>query len=532
MGPLLAFVRRHPRLLCGLGLLLAFIALRLAFIDADPPRYLPSGYHAIELFAEPPAKSHEARNYALFGAFHTNPVDNYQFWRAQSPAWVYPLAGFYSAFGVGYAELRTFATLSSALGLVGLLFVARRRLSAVGTGALGLFVVCDYIGLHYGRVGLLEPALNSLLVWVALTLLLARRHVLWLVPMTWVFALALLTKQTSLYLAPLVLAFGLPAWLRAARAGPRKRLYQGLVLGHALALGGVLVAYALTDEYLRTVLWNFGHVVHGEDGATTLDAEGLDVVGFASRFGDLTKSWRFISTYPVTGTLAVLEAGRLLRRVMKRRAIAPWQKLALAWFASAALTLFATMLTDVRFYVLLAPPVTLLAASAVESLFRADFVRQRRSGPALALAATLGVFFLHNGFNYGRWITERSYETRDIARDVEATVGAEKAVFIGLWSAPVVLGTPYLHYYVKNDFNASRASLQALGVTHLLLKDNYDYTRTILEREYPELLPTLTPTRSYVLRSKNLTLYALDRPLGEPEPKRRILPLFRKGLLP
>ena len=231
----------------------------------------------------------------------------------------------------------------------------------VGTGALGLFVVCDYIGLHYGRVGLLEPALNALLVWVAFTLLLARRHVLWLIPMTWVFALALLTKQTGLYVAPLVLTFGIPAWLRAARAGSRKRLYQGLVLAHALALGGALVAYALSDAYLRTVLWNFGHVVHGEDGATALDAEGLDVGSIAARFGDLTKLWRFISTYPLTGILATCESARLLRRALKRRAIAPWQKLALVWLGCAALTLFFTKLTDVRFYVLLAPPVTLLA---------------------------------------------------------------------------------------------------------------------------------------------------------------------------
>lgn len=512
--------------------MLAFVALRLAFIEADPPRYLPSGYHAIELFAEPPAKSHEARNHALFGAFHTNPVDNYQFWRAQSPAWVYPLAAFYGTFGVGYAQLRTFATLTSALGLVGLLLLARRRLSAVGTGALGVFVACDYIGLHYGRVGLLEPALNSLLVWVALTLLLARRHVLWLVPTTWAFTLALLTKQTGLYVAPLVLAFGFPAWRRAARAGARRRLYQGLVLGHALALGAALVAYALTDEYLRTVLWNFGHVVHGEDGATALDAEGLDVGGILARFGDLTKTWRFVSTYPLTGVLAVFEAARLLGRARKKRSIAPWQRLALGWFACAALTLFFTKLTEVRFYVLLAPPITLLAASAVESLWRARLVRAKAHGPRLALAATVGVFLLHNGGNYGRWLTERTYETRDIARDVETTVGAEKAVFIGLWSAPVVLGTPYLHYYVKNDFNASRPSLEALGVTHLLLKDNYDYTRTILERELPELLPSLTPTRSYVLRTKNVNLYVLDRPLGAPEPKRRILPLFRKGLVP
>lgn len=535
MGSLLALVRRHPRWLFGLGVLFLFVGLRVAFIDADPPWSLPNGYAATELFVEPPAKSHEARNYALFGAFKTNPVDNYQFWRAQSPAWVYPLAGVYSVFGVRYATLRTFATATSALGLVGLLLLVRRRLSGVGQAALGAFVACDYIGLHYGRVGLLEPALDSVLVFVVLGLLLARRHVLWLVPVQWAFALALLTKQTGLYMGPLVLAFGVPLWLRAPRAGSKKRWMQGVVLGHALVLGGALVAYALTDEYLRTVFWNIGHVVHGEDGATSLDAENLAATTFASNFINVTKLWRFISTYPIAGVLATFEAGRLAHRLWKKRSVAPWQKLALAWLGSAALTLLATKLTDVRFYVLLAPPVALLAASAVESLVRSPFVRAKRHGKKLAIAATVGAFLAHNGFVYVMWTIERTYQTRDAARDLEARVGDEKAVIVGLWAAPVVLGTPYLHYYVKNDFNATRASLDALGITHLLLRDTYDYARTILEREYPGELAAMTPTTTYVIRDRNLSLFTLAAPLGAPPPKPllfRKLPILRAPIVP
>src|ERR1035437_3511526 len=96
-------ISRHPRrarLALLVALLTLFVGLRLAFLTADPPLFLPNGLIANELFVEPPAKAHEARNLALFGAWQTSPVDNYQFWRVQSPVWVYPLAAWFRAFGV------------------------------------------------------------------------------------------------------------------------------------------------------------------------------------------------------------------------------------------------------------------------------------------------------------------------------------------------------------------------------------------------------------------------------------------------
>ena len=80
---------RSLRLLVALTLL--FIGLRCWMLTADAPLSV-LGRDARELFAEPAAKSHEARNWAVFGAFKVSPVDDYQFWRAQSPATSEPAA--------------------------------------------------------------------------------------------------------------------------------------------------------------------------------------------------------------------------------------------------------------------------------------------------------------------------------------------------------------------------------------------------------------------------------------------------------
>ncbi len=509
------------RVVLGVLFVALFIAARLAFIHADPPRTLPSGYYASELFAEPPAKSHEARNFALFGAWQTNPVDNYQFWRAQSPAWVYPLAYFYRLFGVSYGSLRAFSTLSSAITIAALLALLRRCTTLVAYVAFGLFVAASYVGLHYERVGLLEPAVGSIIALVALCLLFARKNVLWLLPAQWAFALAILTKQTGAFALPMMLLFGIPALLRGARAGERKRLYQALIVGHALLLAGALLAYASTDAYMRTIAWNFGHVVHGEDGATSIDAAGVDASEVAATLGDGIKLWRFFSTYPIVGSFATLESVRLLLRLAKRRYVAPWRKIALVWLISGAVTLLATKLTDVRFYMLVGPPVALLGASFVETLVRSRIVREKGYRKLLAVGATVGFFVGQNLFLYVAWTFERTYEIDEVAGRLRAIVGDRPAVIIGLWSAPIVLSTPYDHFYVKNDFNASADALRALGPTHFLLKEKGDYTRTILEREFPGYLATLTPVERYEVRSKPLALYVLPAPIGEKPPKPR-----------
>src|SRR5689334_1556542 len=76
-----------------LGLCLLYVVARLVWLEADPPLFLPAGQPGRDIVVEPIAKATEARSYALFGRWSANAADNYQFWRLQAPAWVYPLAG-------------------------------------------------------------------------------------------------------------------------------------------------------------------------------------------------------------------------------------------------------------------------------------------------------------------------------------------------------------------------------------------------------------------------------------------------------
>src|SRR5262245_34251370 len=127
--------RRELLLMAALTVL--FLALHCVLLTADAPLDI-LGREARELYAEPPAKSHEARNWAMFGAFQLSPVDDYQFWRAQSPAWVYPLALFFRVFGTDYPQPRIFSMLYAALGFVLMLAIARRFARPEVWGVIGL----------------------------------------------------------------------------------------------------------------------------------------------------------------------------------------------------------------------------------------------------------------------------------------------------------------------------------------------------------------------------------------------------------
>src|SRR5262249_27730802 len=135
------WAEERKRIAWGLSLwVLLFVLIRLAGIDADPPHILPNGGRAQELWAEGAAKAQEARNWALFGRFQVHPADNYQFWRPQSPVWVYSLAGFLKLFGVTTVVHRVHSILVGALGLIAVLGYARKQLGSVAWMLLGLFL--------------------------------------------------------------------------------------------------------------------------------------------------------------------------------------------------------------------------------------------------------------------------------------------------------------------------------------------------------------------------------------------------------
>jgi hypothetical protein len=183
-----------------------FLAVRFAYLTADPPMSLPNGNDYNELVVEPTAKAHEARNRALFGMWKTSPVDNYQFWRVQAPAWVYPLSWWFRLTNVSYATLRTYAILGSAVGFLGLLALASNRLGEFPFVMAGAFFGLNFYSVLYSRYGLIEPQVNTFIILTVLGLHLARRRLVWLAAAEVTLALAVLTKQTAFFMAPLCIA--------------------------------------------------------------------------------------------------------------------------------------------------------------------------------------------------------------------------------------------------------------------------------------------------------------------------------------
>ncbi|MFK7926950.1 MAG: hypothetical protein AB8H79_02085, partial [Myxococcota bacterium] len=163
--------------------MLAFIVLSIMFPEADPTKVLPgfTDHYRAELLVEAPAKAHEARNWALFGEWHRNPVDDYQFWRVQSPLWVYPLAWAFRLFGVSYTVLRCISVIYGVIAFVGFLAVARKGLPAPLVAVGAWLLASNLFYSQVARSGLLEVALNAGAVWMVYTLLKAKEHPGWLV---------------------------------------------------------------------------------------------------------------------------------------------------------------------------------------------------------------------------------------------------------------------------------------------------------------------------------------------------------------
>jgi hypothetical protein len=113
---------------------------------------------------------------------------------------------------------------------------------------------------------------------------------------------------------------------------------------------------------------------------------------------------------------------------------------------------------------------------------------------------------------------------------VSEVIGDRPAVVIGGLSAPLVLETRYVHYYVKTGFNTDREALAALGVTHLILLRRNDWTRSAVKAAFPGVLDEVLPAASFSVRARPLDLVALPAPLGAP--RLRVSPSLKLRLPP
>jgi hypothetical protein len=481
-----------------------YLAPRLSGLDLDPPREVYRGSLNAELMVEPPAKAHEARNWALFGAFKINDADNYQFWRAQSPAWVYPLALSFKAFGVSYATLRTTASVLGLAGLLGLVLFAHRRFGPRGAALAAVIYATEQFGIFFGRSGILEPIVAG---WCMLGLCFLDRafdRALWLGPALVMLVVAMATKLAALPAVPVFVVFGAIVALRAAGTGNKRRFRFILLGGIVLSLVGLAV-YAASPAYLRTLVWNFQHMLFAKEGQTELDLDALEDEELGASLDQITQRLdRLWWMFPHTIAGACLELGRQTWLIAKRRATLR-ELMPVAYFFCFAAGVLVPRHPGNRFLMLMAVPLALLTLQF--TFAAAAWIEERSS--KIGRWAPIGFAVVFGAWGLGTWGYARlryKHELKDSAALLREHVGDRPdAVVIGLWSAPVVLETPYRHYYVKSTFNATPEALLELAPTHTVLLGG-DYTRSILRKSWPEALDRAKPLATFSIRDKPLTI--------------------------
>ena len=503
----------HHRLLFALVLGALFVAVRLAFLSADPPERLPNGAQIYEIFTDPPAKSYEARTMALFGTWKTSPADNYQFWRVQAPVWVYPLSWFYRAFGVGYPQMRVFSTLAALSGLLAMLLFAGKKLRGFPYLATGLFLTANYYYIIYGRSGLLESLLNTFVILTVYFLYLSRRHLAWLLAAEAALVLSFLTKQTGLYLLPVLLLIGGWSYRTHLRRGVSRWLLAA-PLAQGVALAFALGWYVTREDYLRTVRWNYAHMALDHDVADTVELQRFPVLDVLHRLLDVHVWMRgYFMLFPVAGALAALELLRIAWQAALHRRLPEWEAIVALWAVASYGVLLLTPFLHVHYRLILFPPVMLLAGSGLSSLSRQRWVRKRPwVGHAVSRTAVVASLVVHARW-YADWARHRSYDLEDAAAAIRAKVGDKEAVFAGMWAAPLLFGTPYRYYYIKSIFNQAPEAIATFGLTHLLVIDRHDLAAQRLSRVFPEPWRYRRSILELDLREHTVVLSKLVRPV-------------------
>lgn len=502
-----------------------FFAFRVAYITADAPRDLPNGSSGYEVFAEPFAKAHEARNRALFGVWQTNPVDNYQYWRLQAPCWVYPLWLWFKVFGVSITSLRLFSSVVATLGFVVLLAFARRRLSRLGTAVAGVFLATNYYDILYQRCGLIETMVGAWFAVVVYTLHRALKDARWLLVTEAALVLGFLSKQTMVEIGPLFLIVGVIAyvgWLRRSDAPKWQKALPPVV---GLVLLGGLALYVKSPAYTRLLSRNYRHMVHDRTGAQSeeMELEASDLWGRATTW----QLWDegYFSLMPVLSILALIQIARFVIGVVRhRRVYDPWLALTIGWLLTAAIP-FMMAQSELRFRMHLFAPTALLAASLVMDLSSwiaqriaqatnagpSKLIAARCVGPVFAVSALSASLWFDLGW-YKSWIEARTYTVHQANQQIAANIGNRRAVVIGSWAPAFVFNTRYEFFYVRSEFNSNRKALEQLGITHVLLMNRRDYTGTILRRVMPNIMTKLQRRTSLRYDGRSVTLYSVTDP--------------------
>lgn len=550
--------------LLGLVLLAVLAGTRLWQLELDPPDVVVPGYRGQAHFRDEAAKAHEARNKALFDEWQLSDVDEYGFWRVQSPAWVYGEWLWFEAVGVGVLQARLFVVIHGilAMSLLGWLVQVRHGWPAAfaAVGLLGF----NWAYLVYSRLALMEGALLCWLLVATVGLDQIDRHArrpgrvaFGIVLAVVGLSIACLIKQTGLLLVP-AFAIALP-WLGLRAVGGEGSLLSrlrrpagwGAALGVAVVLL-VLAALFFNPEYQERLAFNAEHFTGADrheggvfERATALLARGL----FSSRV-----QLMFLVFAPLMLWLSTAEAARTLGVTIQRwRARRAGRELGdgdqpllgrpdaldcwmLAWLALALLANLASPHKAIRFQLVMLPAAAWVAGVLVGRLWQQPWRRAwvQTTVRALILAvAVLGVG--RTTLRFATWLDQGQPTAARMGQQLEQLIGerteARPVVVVGEFAAQAVFETDYWHFYVRpRQFNTSPEVIRALGITHLVL-DRNDFVERQLRRSTPEILRQRRELGTVDYRGRQLVVYEIVTPTPRPQSLDRSLDRSLDGSL-
>jgi hypothetical protein len=539
--------REHSRRAWWLlvGLLLLLTLPRVWELELDAPQTVVPGYSAQAHYRDEAAKAHEARNKAKWDRWSLSEYDEYEFWRAQSPSWVWGEYLWFRAFGVSLPQARLFVIVHSIVALALLMWLAMIRHGLPSAVAVGLLLGLNWAYLVFSRLALMEGALLCWLLVVTVALSQLERRPAeagrWSAAAAVAMLVACTIKQTGLLLIPafsvtvLLLglrAAGIVAGLNDDGAPWRERLRARLRLREAklsilalTVLGLVLAMLVFNPEYQERLSFNAEHFTAAREQSVFARAAATLVRGLFS----IRLQLMFTFLAPLMLWLATVDLARVswlgLRGVWSRRrgqgeparrgllegrpdAIDWWM---LAWAVFALVANLATPHRAVRFQLVMLPPAAWLAAALIGRAWlhawpSPSWTRAVRAG--LVTLALLGSFL--TTLRFVDWVRYGSTTAATIGEELTALIGPREAVVVGEFAAQAVFETDYQHFYVRrNQFNDSPEVINALGITHLAVAGDKDFVEEVMQDVTPELLVGRRKLGAVWFRGRQLDVWEL-----------------------
>ncbi len=502
-----------------LGLLSLNLGLRACRINADSAAELPNGFGTRAPFHDEAAKAYEARAKLLFGTWKSSEHDKYEYWRKQSPVWVYSLYAWMSIFGHGFASLRMFSVLASLLTLL-VLFLILRQDHGPGPALAGVCLLgFNYYYFLYTRLCLMEPLLLLLLL---LTVYLIRRAFdkpLYFALACLAWLAALLVKQSALAFFPVLLIcafrilgnpFSNAAWTDRKR-GP----------GWIAMLAVVILVTGLFfwfDYYLRFLvnirhylLWDrtFHSPVYMEIQPHKTLYNLRQSLGCSS----LVRGW--LMMMPAAFVLAVGQIGAFIYSWLRHRRVDGMSAVWILWLVCARLAIGLSPHQVVRFHLIEFIPTIALAAIALGRLSRLDFkIAKKVKGRSVAALVCIIFFATGLGFHLryiGEFLLAPKYSIRDGSAQLQQVLADEQAVLMGEWAPTLSLPTGYTYYLVKYIINSKPELMQSFGITHLLLvKDGEDASGRYYKRNFPDKFAKREWLAEFEVGGEQVELFRVD----------------------